>query len=106
VPDAFFKENKIRLVWTDPPYGVSYADKNQALNQSDRGNRVQKAIVNDHMTADATEALFVGALVGCVRPLRAWCGDSMPLCPAGRCTGGLCVASRPPAFRIGRPGLD
>jgi DNA modification methylase len=67
VPDGFFKANKIRLVWTDPPYGVSYVDKNQALNKSDRGNRVQKEIVNDHLTADATEALFVGALVGCVR---------------------------------------
>jgi hypothetical protein len=38
---------KVRLIWTDPPYGVAYADKNKFLNRSDRGNRVQKPIAND-----------------------------------------------------------
>jgi DNA modification methylase len=53
---------KIRLIWTDPPYGVSYADKNKFLNKSDRGNRIQKPIVNDHMSEAETEALFRDAL--------------------------------------------
>jgi DNA modification methylase len=66
VPPRFFRETKIRLLWTDPPYGVSYAAKNKFLNESGRGNRIQKEIANDHLTPDATEALFVEALVGCV----------------------------------------
>jgi len=37
---------------TDPPYGVSYADKNEFLNAFDRGNRVQTEIENDHLTIE------------------------------------------------------
>jgi DNA modification methylase len=47
-----------RLIWTDPPYGVAYAKKNQFLNRSDRGNRIQKPITNDHLSEGETEALF------------------------------------------------
>jgi len=36
------------LIVTDPPYGVSYADKNKFLNAFDKGNRVQTNIENDH----------------------------------------------------------
>ena len=36
------------LIVTDPPYGVSYADKNDFLNAMDKGNRNQKKIANDH----------------------------------------------------------
>jgi hypothetical protein len=31
----------LRMIWTDPPYGVDYAAKNAYLNRSDRGNRIQ-----------------------------------------------------------------
>ena len=57
-----FGERKARMIWTDPPYGVSYADKNKFLNASDRGNRIQRKIANDHMTPEKTEALFTAAL--------------------------------------------
>jgi DNA modification methylase len=40
--------NKADMVFTDPPYGVSYADKNKSLNFVDKGNRVQREIANDH----------------------------------------------------------
>lgn len=40
--------NKADMVFTDPPYGVSYADKNKSLNFVDNGNRVQREIANDH----------------------------------------------------------
>jgi hypothetical protein len=53
---------KIRLVWTDPPYGVAYADKNKFLNRSDRGNRIQTPITNDDMSEAETHALFRDAL--------------------------------------------
>lgn len=35
---------------TDPPYNVDYAGKNELLNKTDRGNRIQKDIENDKMT--------------------------------------------------------
>ncbi len=40
------------LFLTDPPYGVSYADKNRFLNTLAKGNAVQKPIENDHETMD------------------------------------------------------
>jgi DNA modification methylase len=50
------------MIWTDPPYGVSYSDKNEYLNASDRGNRVQKPIENDYLKAEEVFGLFAGAL--------------------------------------------
>ena len=38
---------RLRMVSTDPPYGVDYAAKNAYLNCTDRGNRIQKPIAND-----------------------------------------------------------
>lgn len=40
------------LLLTDPPYGVSYADKNAFLNSIARGNRNQTKIENDHQTPE------------------------------------------------------
>ena len=55
--DCTIKENVERLmngqkadmVFTDPPYGVNYADKNKFLNEIDEGNRIQKEIKQDHV---------------------------------------------------------
>jgi DNA modification methylase len=57
---------KVRMIWTDAPYGVSYADKNKFLNRSDRGNRIQKPITNDHLIGTEIEALFRNALAAVV----------------------------------------
>jgi hypothetical protein len=62
IVDRLFRERKARVIWTDPPYGVGYADKNKFLNTTDRGNRIQRRIVNDHLTPEKTEALFTVAL--------------------------------------------
>lgn len=62
---------KIRMVWTDPPYGVSYASKNKFLNKTDRGNRIQKEIANDSLTPEQTEALFADALLAAVPQCEA-----------------------------------
>lgn len=40
---------KIDMVFTDPPYGVNYSDKNKFLNKIDKGNRVQEEIINDNI---------------------------------------------------------
>jgi hypothetical protein len=53
---------KIRMIWTDPPYGVDYAAKNAYLNRADRGNRIQAPIENDKLSAAETGFLFGAAL--------------------------------------------
>ena len=50
---------RLRMIWTDPPYGVDYAAKNAYLNRSDRGNRIQVPIENDKLTAGETGFLFI-----------------------------------------------
>ena len=45
---------KADMVFTDPPYGVNYADKNKFLNNQDKGNCIQRDIENDTMTLDKT----------------------------------------------------
>ncbi len=50
--------NKVDLVFTDPPYGVSYADKNKFLNSQDGASRNEKNIKNDHMTTEETGELW------------------------------------------------
>lgn len=41
---------KADMCFTDPPYGVSYADKNAFLNAMAKGNLIQEPIANDHET--------------------------------------------------------
>ena len=53
---------RLRMVWTDPPYGVDYAAKNAYLNRADRGNRVQTPIENDSLTAAETGIVFKRSL--------------------------------------------
>ena len=74
------------LVITDPPYGVSYADKNAFLNACDEGNRIQTEMENDHAGKEATQKMWreafanmgasmrPGAVVYCFMPQG---GDQM-----------------------------
>lgn len=52
---------KADLVFTDPPYGVSYADKNAFLNAADKGNRIQAEIANDHLSVEETSEFIFKA---------------------------------------------
>lgn len=52
---------KADLLVTDPPYGVSYGDKNKFLNAICRGNRIQEPIKNDHKTVPEMNELWVKA---------------------------------------------
>jgi DNA modification methylase len=54
---------KLRLLWSDPPYGVNLASKNERLNRTDRGGRVQRPIVGDGLKPDEVGALFRDALL-------------------------------------------
>lgn len=51
-------DQSIDLIYSDPPYGVSYADKNTFLNNRDKGNRIQKEIKNDHLSLTETKDLW------------------------------------------------
>ncbi len=57
---------KAALLVTDPPYGVSYADKNKFLNTIGRPNSVQDPIEADHQTPEAMQDLWCAAF-GTVR---------------------------------------
>lgn len=43
---------KAELLLTDPPYGVSYTEKNEWLNSFETGHRLTRAIENDSKTPD------------------------------------------------------
>jgi DNA modification methylase len=49
---------KAQLFITDPPYGVSYADKNIFLNAISRANRIETPIENDHQTVSEMAELW------------------------------------------------
>lgn len=50
------------LLLTDPPYGVSYADKNTFLNEIAGGRRIQKQIENDHRSASEMNKFWTTVL--------------------------------------------
>jgi DNA modification methylase len=54
---------RVRLIWTDPPYGIDYVlSKNDALQHLHKGTRVKKSIANDSLAPDETHAMFARAL--------------------------------------------
>lgn len=53
--------NKIDLFITDPPYGVSYADKNAFLNAIGKPNRIETKIEGDHQSVEDMHKLWVSA---------------------------------------------
>ena len=54
-------EKQADIFVSDPPYGVSYADKNEFLNTFDAGNRNQTPIESDHGTVEETADLWFDA---------------------------------------------
>ena len=60
--DRLMAREKAAMIFADPPYGVSYAAKNEFLNAIGRGNRIQTPIEKDHESpeemADFWEAAF------------------------------------------------
>lgn len=58
--EKLLKEVRPDLIFTDPPYGVNYANKNKVLNKLDGGNRLEKNIIKDDATdADLELLLFL-----------------------------------------------
>src|SRR5437868_10575234 len=57
-PEEVLCGQKSRMLCCDPPYGIDYAAKNEFLNRTDRGNRMQRPIANDELGPQAVAALF------------------------------------------------
>jgi DNA modification methylase len=56
-------ERPIRMVWTDPPYGIDYVKtKNDALRHLHKGTTVKTDIANDSLSPKETHELFRKAL--------------------------------------------
>ena len=51
----------VDLLFTDPPYGVSYGDKNAFLNAVGRGNCIQDNIENDTGTPEEMQGIWTKA---------------------------------------------
>ena len=61
---------KADMVFTDPPYGVSYAAKNDFLNQFDKGKRNQREIENDQKDEKDIQ-IFWKKSFECIRDILA-----------------------------------
>lgn len=68
------ESGSVKMVFTDPPYGVSYADKNAFLNSIDNGNRIQREIAGDHFKPENVAKLW-----------RAVFGVLLDACDDGAC---------------------
>ena len=64
---ALMGDARYTLLGSDPPYGVSYASKNEFLNAIDKGNHVQAPIEGDHQTPEAMREFWTVAFTA-VRP--------------------------------------
>ncbi len=71
--DILMDGEQADMVATDPPYGISYAKKNERLNKYDGGNRLETAIANDEDLDDE----------GLLDLLTAALGNALDYCRAG-----------------------
>jgi DNA modification methylase len=61
IVDRLLLDALYRLIWTDPPFGVSYGEKTQWLN-ANGGGRGRRAIANDSLKPAELQKLFADAL--------------------------------------------
>ncbi len=64
-------DERYSILVTDPPYGVSYADKNEFLNSLDSGKRLEKKIAHDDQTPEQMAAFWKSAF----STIRPFAGD-------------------------------
>jgi DNA modification methylase len=60
--DALLAGRQAGMVWTDPPYGVSYGEKNAMLNKRDGGSRLETPIESDSLDAEGLQRFLRSAL--------------------------------------------
>lgn len=61
---------KADMLWTDPPYGVSYGDKNKFLNAIGPPNRIEENIENDTLAPEASQSLWLGVWKSAIEVMR------------------------------------
>ena len=64
--EKLVNEQKASLYVTDPPYGVSYADKNRNLNNLDEGTRIENEIQGDHKNQNEIKQLWLDVFKKCL----------------------------------------
>jgi len=68
-------DERADCAWTDPPYGVSYAAKNEFLTKFDRGSQQTSEIANDSLSPADLQALLKRAFASMLsvsKPGAAW----------------------------------
>lgn len=63
--EQLMDEQKADMVFTDPPYGVSYGDKNAFLNAIAPANRIQENLENDTKSVGEMKSLWTDAFTNC-----------------------------------------
>ena len=79
--DAVVGDERLRCVWTDPPYGVAIVGGSHAIPPEQRIKMGHKTIQNDAMTPEETAALWSDAFAQLQRvsePGAAWYASAPP----------------------------
>jgi site-specific DNA-methyltransferase (adenine-specific) len=76
--EQLMDNNIIDLFFTDPPYGVSYADKNAFLNAIAPANRIQTPIDNDHKSINEMKELWLQSFINALNAAKK--GASYYIC--------------------------
>jgi DNA modification methylase len=61
--NKLLNKQQIDMSFTDPPYGVSYGDKNKFLNAVGRGNRIQENIKGDTLSPKQCKDLWTKSFI-------------------------------------------
>jgi DNA modification methylase len=108
-----FSDRRFRMIWTDPPWGVSYADKTTYLKQYG-AQRSRRPIENDSLASEEVAALFSAALENAVERAEPGAalyvfvpaGPLLPVFIAAMQQGGFgfrqCLVWTKQAFVLGR----
>lgn len=64
-------EDKIEMVWTDPPYGVAVGDKNKFLNSIAPSNRIEENLENDTLDESGLIAMLCAAFDNAISSCNA-----------------------------------
>ena len=92
-----FGEQRAKMLWTDPPYGVNYGEKNRYLQSIGRADRLLGDIAGDTGTPEETEAMVRGALeafankcnAGAVAYVASPAGSLLPYFISAMCASGF-----------------
>lgn len=65
--DALLGDRRVQLVWTDPPYGVDYADSSLPISRVSKTRSAELTISNDKLTGDGLTTFLRASLSQALR---------------------------------------